>query len=145
MTVDLSEHSKAFIGFGMLINLVSSVSIIQINKYIYTNYGYPNMALTLIHFIITFLGLVFCNLVGVFKVKKVPLKKMLPMSLTFCGFVVLTNYSLQLNSIGTYQCFKALTTPGVVLISYCLYKETYSTKVKLTVVIDTFRVLKRSI
>ena len=119
---------------GLLTNLISSVAIIQVNKYIYVNYEYPNMALTCLHFIFTFIGLVICERCGLFKIKKVPIIKMLPMAASFCGFVVLTNYSLQYNSVGTYQCLKALTTPIVVVISMYLYNHTYSTKVKLSVV-----------
>ena len=119
---------------GLATNLVSSVAIIQVNKYIYVNYEYPNMALTCLHFIFTFIGLIICERFGVFKIKKVPIMKMLPVSASFCGFVVLTNYSLQYNSVGTYQCLKALTTPIVVVISMYLYNATYSFKVKLTVV-----------
>ncbi len=118
----------------LLTNLISSVAIIQVNKYIYVNYEYPNMALTCLHFIFTFIGLIICEKCGVFKIKKVPIIKMLPMAASFCGFVVLTNYSLQYNSVGTYQCLKALTTPIVVVISMYLYNHTYSTKVKLSVV-----------
>ena len=126
--------SQVYVVAGILTNVVSSVAIIQVNKYIYVNYEYPNMALTCLHFIFTFIGLVICERCGVFKIKKVPIVKMLPMSVSFCGFVVLTNYSLQYNSVGTYQCLKALTTPIVVVISMYLYNQTYSTRVKLSVV-----------
>lgn len=119
--------------WGLLINLVSSVAIIQLNKYIYIHYGYPNMTLTCLHFIFTFLGLTVLAYLGIFRIKKVPILKMLPMSVSFCGFVVLTNFSLQYNSIGTYQCLKALTTPIVVLISIYYNNVRYSLKVKLTV------------
>ncbi len=56
---------------GLLTNLISSVAIIQVNKYIYVNYDYPNMALTCLHFIFTFIGLIICEKCGVFKIKKV--------------------------------------------------------------------------
>jgi solute carrier family 35 protein E3 len=126
--------TRAYVIGGILTNVVLSVAIIQMNKYIYVNYEYPNMSLTCLHFIFTFIGLVICEKCGLFKIKKVPIIKMLPMSVSFCGFVVLTNYSLQYNSVGTYQCLKALTTPIVVVISMFLYNHTYSTKVKLSVV-----------
>jgi solute carrier family 35 protein E3 len=126
--------TRAYVIGGILTNVVLSVAIIQMNKYIYVNYEYPNMSLTCLHFIFTFIGLVICERCGLFKIKKVPIIKMLPMSVSFCGFVVLTNYSLQYNSVGTYQCLKALTTPIVVVISMFLYNHTYSTKVKLSVV-----------
>jgi solute carrier family 35 protein E3 len=134
MSAPKNENSRLFVIGGILVNIVSSVAIIQVNKYIYVNYGYPNMSLTCLHFIITFLGLLLCERFGVFKIKKVPIVKMLPMAASFCGFVVLTNYSLQYNTVGTYQCLKALTTPIVVVISIYLYNQKYSTKVKLTVV-----------
>ena len=127
-------NSRLFVVGGILTNVISSVAIIQVNKYIYVNYGYPNMSLTCLHFIFTFIGLIICERFGVFKIKKVPIMKMLPMSASFCGFVVLTNYSLQYNSVGTYQCLKALTTPIVVVISMYLYNQSYSTRVKLSVV-----------
>lgn len=127
-------HSDLNVYSGLIINLVSSVAIIQLNKYIYVNYGYPNMSLTCLHFIFTFLGLTVLAKLGIFRIKKVPIIKMLPMSVSFCGFVVLTNFSLQYNSIGTYQCLKALTTPIVVLISIYYNNVRYSMKVKLTVV-----------
>jgi solute carrier family 35 protein E3 len=119
---------------GLTINFVSSIAIIQVNKYIYVNYEYPNMALTCLNFIFTFIGLLICEKFGVFKIKKVSILKMLPMAASFCGFVVLTNYSLQYNSVGTYQCLKALTTPTVVVISMLIYNQKYSTKIKLSVV-----------
>jgi solute carrier family 35 protein E3 len=53
---------------------------------------------------------------------------------SFCAFVLLTNYSLEYNSIGTYQCLKALTIPGVMIISILFYKQNYSMKVKFSVV-----------
>jgi solute carrier family 35, member E3 len=119
---------------GLSINFVSSIAIIQVNKYIYVNYEYPNMALTCLNFVFTFIGLLICEKFGVFKIKKVSILKMLPMAASFCGFVVLTNYSLQYNSVGTYQCLKALTTPTVVVISMLIYNQKYSTKIKLSVV-----------
>ena len=132
--IHIFTMSRAYVIAGILTNVVSSVAIIQVNKYIYVNYEYPNMSLTCLHFIFTFVGLLICERCGVFKIKKVPIIKMLPMSFSFCGFVVLTNYSLQYNSVGTYQCLKALTTPIVVIISMYLYNQSYSTKVKLSVV-----------
>jgi len=116
------------------LNLVSSIALIQINKYIYKQYGFPNMTLTCLHFLITFICLFICNLLGLVKIVKVPLRKMIPMSFLFCGFVVFTNYSLQVNTVGTYQCFKALTAPGVLLISYYFYNKHYSWKVTSTLV-----------
>lgn len=115
-------------------NMISSIGIIQLNKYIYIQRGFPNMALTCFHFLFCFVSLFICNILGVFEFKKVPLMSMVPMSFSFCGFVVLTNYSLQFNSVGTYSCLKALTTPFVIFISIVYYRHRYSMTIMLTVV-----------
>ena len=128
------DREKCWILTGIAVNFMTSVMIIPVNKYIYVKIGFPNITLTCVHFIVTFLGLVACAHLNILTVKRVSLHKMLPMSFTFCGFVVLTNVSLQLNSIGTYQCLKALTTPGVMAISYYYFKTTYSLRIILTVV-----------
>jgi solute carrier family 35 protein E3 len=140
-----SIRSYVTIGAGLLINLVSCVAIIQINKYIYSEYYFSNMCLTCIHFLVTFVCLLTLNQLGVCPVVRVSLRKMLPMSVSFCGYILLTNYSLQFNSIGTYQCLKALSTPGVMLISIYYYKHEYSRKVKLTVLPVLIGVLFNSV
>ncbi len=38
-----------------------------------------------------------------FEVKKVALMDVLPLCVSFCGFVVLTNLSLEYNTVGFYQ------------------------------------------
>ena len=119
---------------GLAINLLSSISIVLLNKWIYVHHGFPNMTLTCIHFVVTFLGLQICVQLNIFKPKELPLLNMIPLSLTFCGFVVFTNLSLQNNSVGTYQLAKVLTTPMIVLIHTNLYGRAYSTKIKLTIV-----------
>jgi solute carrier family 35 protein E3 len=129
-----SELKKLAVPFGITLNVVSSISIIQINKFIYVHYNFPNMTLTCLHFVITFIGLLICYHLNVFKHVKVPILKMVPMAATFCGFVVLTNLSLQMNAIGTYQCLKIMTIPGCMIISMLYYKHTYSMRVKLSVV-----------
>lgn len=126
------ENLNIFLSLAL--NFVSSIAIVQINKFIYIKYAFPNMGLTCLHFIITFIGLLICSLCGLFQIVRVPLSKMMPMSISFCGFVALSNYSLQFNTIGTYQCLKSLTIPGVMLISVIYYKHSFSTRIKLSVV-----------
>ena len=128
------DQAKCWIVSGILINFVTSVLIIPINKYIYVKIGFPNITLTCIHFVFTFIGLIICYFFKILTIKRVSIIRMLPMSLTFCGFVVLTNVSLQYNTIGSYQCLKSLTTPGVMLISYYYYKTKYSFRVIMTIV-----------
>ncbi len=120
--------------FGLVTNVAVAISIIQINKYIYTEFEFPNMTLTFTHFVVTFLGLAVCHRGGMFKHVEIPVVKMLPMAVTFCGFVVLTNISLQFNTVGTYQCIKTMTLPIVMIISTLFYKQSYSIRVKLSIV-----------
>ena len=42
--------------FPLVLNYCSSIAIVFLNKIVY-NYGFPNISLTLLHFIVTFLGL----------------------------------------------------------------------------------------
>lgn len=125
---------KFLIGLALLINLCSSILIVFLNKWIYTVYGFPNITLTCVHFIMTSLGLALCLQCGLFMRKGVPMQALVPLSLTFCGFVVFTNLSLQNNTVGTYQLAKAMTTPCILFIHTFFYDKTYSRRVKLTLV-----------
>lgn len=78
--------------------------------------------LTCIHFIVTFLGLVLCSYVGLFKPKKLDIFAASRLALGNMGFVVLTNLSLRYNSVGCYQVLKHLTTPVIVFIEAVFYK-----------------------
>jgi solute carrier family 35 protein E3 len=53
--------------------------------------------------------------------KALPIRSVLLLSLSFCGFVVLTNLSLRTNSVAFYQMAKVLTTPFVGLIQHFVY------------------------
>ena len=66
------------------------------------------------------------------------------LSITFCGFVVLTNLSLQFNTVGTYQLIKAMTTPCIIIIHTLFYGRKYSMKIKLTLVSDKYTCVIRN-
>jgi hypothetical protein len=118
----------------IIVNMISSIAIVLLNKHIFINFGFPNTPLTFIHFLITFIGLLVCLQFDIFRFKRLPVIKMIPLSLTYCGFVVFTNLSLQYNTVGTYQVIKVLTAPCVMIISYVFYKKKYPIKVQLTLV-----------
>ena len=126
------------IAAGLLLNLLVSICIVFLNKWIYVHYGFPNMSLTLVHFVVTWLGLYVCQKLDIFAPKSLPPSKLLLLALSFCGFVVFTNLSLQNNTIGTYQLAKAMTTPVIIVIQTLCYKKTFSTKIRLTLV-SSFR------
>ena len=118
----------------ILWNLCSSIAIVFSNKWIYSKYKFPNVTLTCIHFLITYLGLKICIFFDIFKPKKIPLSEMVPLCLAFCGFVVFTNLSLQNNTVGTYQVAKVMTTPAILFIHTVFYARKYSTKIMSTIV-----------
>ncbi|KAB1270307.1 Solute carrier family 35 member E3 [Camelus dromedarius] len=120
------------IAAGLLLNLLASICIVFLNKWIYVRYGFPNMSLTLVHFVVTWLGLYVCQKLDIFAPKSLPPSKLLLLALSFCGFVVFTNLSLQNNTIGTYQLAKAMTTPVIIVIQTLCYKKTFSIKIQLT-------------
>ncbi|XP_078424118.1 solute carrier family 35 member E3 isoform X2 [Cetorhinus maximus] len=129
---------------GLLVNLFASICIVFVNKWIYVQYGFPNMTLTLLHFVMTGLGLYICQRVNIFSPKSLHPTKILLLALSFCGFVVFTNLSLQNNSIGTYQLAKAMTTPVIIVIQSVYYKKTFSSKIKLTLIPITLGVVLNS-
>lgn len=140
--MSVSHHWR--IASGLLVNLVASICIVFINKWIYVHHGFPNMSLTLIHFVVTWLGLFLCQRMGVFCPKSLPTSKVLLLALSFCGFVVFTNLSLQNNTIGTYQLAKVMTTPVIILIQTLWYGKTFSLRIKLTLIPITLGVFLNS-
>ncbi|XP_062587709.1 solute carrier family 35 member E3-like [Saccostrea cucullata] len=126
--------SNSFVTFAIILNISASISIVLLNKWIYTVHGFPNVSLTCLHFIVTTLGLYVCKNLDIFQPKSVPISKMIPLALTFCGFVVFTNLSLESNTVGTYQLIKMLTTPCIMVIQTLFYSKSFSTSIRLTVV-----------
>lgn len=130
----MAQTSRAVTASALCSNIFISVTIVLLNKWIYQQYHFPNMTLTCIHFLVTSLGMEIAQRLNVFMVKSLPLKDMLMLSMSFCGFVVLTNLSLQTNTVGTYQISKFMTTPCIMLIQTLFYGKTFSTNIKLTLV-----------
>lgn len=100
----------------ILMNVVSSITIVFANKWVFKTFKFTfGTTLTFVHFIVTFLGLVLCARAGMFEVKPLRIRQMLPLCISFCGFVVLNNLSLQYNSVGFYQV--CVTLP---VFTWCL-------------------------
>lgn len=128
----LRSHGR--LAAGLLLNLLVSICIVFLNKWIYVHHGFPNLSLTLVHFVLTWLGLWVCQKLDVFAPKRLSPRRLLPLALSFCGFVVFTNLSLQSNTIGTYQLAKAMTTPVILVVQTLFYRKTFSRRVQLTLV-----------
>ena len=103
----------------------------MLNKALFTHQKFPNMNLTCIYFAMTSIGLKICQQFDVFNARSLPLKRMLPLSLAFCG---LYNVSLQLNAVGAYQLIKVLTTPYIMFIHTMFYRKRFSIGIVLTLV-----------
>ena len=124
--------NKYRVPFYLFLNASSSIGIVFANKVVFQMYNFKyGTLLTLIHFICTAIGLEICRQFGVFEYKPVDIKKVLPLCISFCGFVALTNHSLVYNSVGFYQLIKVLTTPLIVFIQTMWWGETFSIKIKL--------------
>ncbi|UJR27816.1 hypothetical protein I4U23_009085 [Adineta vaga] len=128
----IKEHIRVVIGCAT--NIFSSIGIIFLNKYIFKHCQIKTMTLTAIQMVFTSLGLWICLQMNTFVRKSIPIQKVLSLAIVFCAFVVFTNLSLEYNTIGTYQLFKILTTPVVVLITWYYYKTKYSRLVVSTLI-----------
>nr|XP_048691822.1 solute carrier family 35 member E3 isoform X4 [Caretta caretta] len=139
-----SGPGPGWLAAGLLVNLVASICIVFLNKWLYVRLGFPNLSLTLVHFAATWLGLGLCQALRVFAPKSLRPRQVLPLALSFCGFVVFTNLSLQSNTIGTYQLAKAMTTPAIVAIQSLFYGKSFPLRIKLTLIPITLGVFLNS-
>jgi solute carrier family 35 protein E3 len=130
----------------LALNASSSIGIVFTNKMVFQMYDFKyGTLLTFIHFIFTFVGLEICRIMGVFERKPVKIMEVLPLSLSFCGFVALTNLSLQYNTVGFYQLMKVLTTPLIVGIQTLFYGETFPMNIKLSLALTCVGVTVASV
>mmetsp|Transcript_3269 Transcript_3269/g.4694 ORF Transcript_3269/g.4694 Transcript_3269/m.4694 type:complete len:154 (+) Transcript_3269:75-536(+) len=91
----------------MMVNFLSSAGIVITNKILMEKFHF-NFAttLTFIHFVCTFVLLLTVSAFGLYQMKELPLVPTSKLAATSMGFVLLTNLSLQYNSIGFYQIMK---------------------------------------
>ncbi|KAF0984693.1 hypothetical protein FDP41_000592 [Naegleria fowleri] len=108
------------------LNIAASVGTIFINKHLFQNLGFVGLGttLTVFHFIFCFVFTGLTAMLGIFQPKRLPLLKVLPISLAFCGYVVFNNISLAYNSVSFYQVMKIMCTPCIILIEYFFYRKT---------------------
>jgi solute carrier family 35 protein E3 len=119
---------------AMAANFSVSVSVVWLNKFVYLGGFRYNVTMTALHFFVTYFGLELCAIYGFFERKFIPLRKVLPISLAFCGFVVFNNLSLEHNHVGVYQLWKVMTTPMIPVIQLLFYGVKFSTVELLSLV-----------
>lgn len=128
-----SERYRADVLAALIVNVVSSTGVIFANKALVFAQGFPyGCALTIVHFIITFLGIFSLSLFGVFDRKFVPIRKVLPICFAFCGYVVFNNLSLLENSVAFYQMTKILCTPVIIGIQYFAHGKSETREVLIS-------------
>lgn len=105
------------------------------NKTAMDNYGFKFAStLTCFHLCCTFFCLLIAAKLGVFEIKRLPVREVAKLAAGTMGFITLTNLSLQHNSIGFYQVMKVMTTPTVVIIEALLYQKYLDTMLKMSLV-----------
>lgn len=108
---------------SLLLNVVSSVGCIFINKrLVYMAANFPfGTCLTILHFLVTFAGCVGFAKAHYFEMKRLELRKVLSISLAFCGYVAFNNLSLLTNSVSVYQISKIVCTPVIIGVEWYQY------------------------
>ncbi|KAF5832926.1 hypothetical protein DUNSADRAFT_11006, partial [Dunaliella salina] len=130
------QHAWMRAAFYCLINIMASVCIVFANKLVLTYYGFKFVfLLTWIHTAFTIVGMHGLASLNFFTPKKLPPLKIIPLALGFVGYVVLSNMSLSMNSVGLYQILKIGTAPTVVLLEFILYKHVPSKLMLCSVVV----------
>jgi len=135
--VSVSENSSGSLPnwFWVVGSIVSTVAIVQVNKLVFETW--PRVTtLTLIHFIIQFIGFEICGSMGLFEIKRLPAPVALQVSFAMAISILANNMSLDVNSVGFYQGSKLLVIPTVMMLEKVLNpSRTYSTKLKMAIVI----------
>ena len=112
------ELAQLFV--SLTLNVVSSVGVVFINKrLVYMGADFPfGTLLTIIHFVVTFAGCLFFAWLQYFELKRLEVRRVIPISLAFCGYVAFNNMSLLTNSVGIYQITKIMCTPVIVAVEW---------------------------
>ena len=129
LTILMLNHRLRDLSY-LVFNFVSTVAVTFINKICFSKveFGYP-AALCNVHFAVTLLGVEIVYRIGGFEKLKPSLRdpNFLVLVLVVGVVTPLNNTSLQLNTIGFYQIFKLLVTPGLLLLDYFLDGKTLPT------------------
>lgn len=128
-TIDMRTLSSMILNFG------SSTLLVVINKLAMDKYHFRfATTLTAFHLTCTFLLLLLTARIGVFEIKRLPIRDVSKLAAGTMGFICFTNLSLQHNSVGFYQVMKVMTTPTVVAIEALLYQKYLENNLKLSLV-----------
>lgn len=86
-------------------------------------------ALTLIHTLFTLVGMrLFCQM-GMFEVKQLPKRAIIPLAGAYVGYIVLNNLNLQMNTVSFYQITKIAVAPAVLVAEFVFFGKASTKKV----------------
>lgn len=108
-------YTPAQIATPIIVNWFCSVSVVLVNKFAFRQWKFGT-TLTTLHFITTFLALEVMCKIGNFKYKDLPLRKVVPLSFSFCASIVLNNLSIQYNSV----CFLKINQK-IIMVFFLLF------------------------
>eukprot|EP00899_Mesostigma_viride_P024115 jgi/Mesvir1/4889/Mv11156-RA.1 len=138
-----SRHRKLFgvpmepATLGALgLSVMSSVSIVLVNKYLITTLGFNFVTvLTSWHMIVTFLCLHAAKCCGAFTNKHLRLQPRLFFSVLNSVSIALLNLCLGYNSVGFYQMTKLAIIPFTVVVQTFFYAKTFRWQVKMALLV----------
>ncbi len=114
---------------SLMLNIVSTVFLIRVNKQLLNQYECSFVSLTAVNALGSLIGMVGAHQIGLFKIKQSSLVKTLPLSISFCLCSLMASYSLKLNTTGTYQALISIMSPVILIISFIIYKQEYKLKI----------------
>ena len=128
---------RAEVALAMVISVIAAVSIVLVNKSLFTNHGFM-FPVTLIswHISFTTITLFVANRLHFFEYKHMPLRVAVHFSLLDCLAMGSQNLSLRSNSVSFYQMCKLLVAPGIVILEYAYFgKELPSRRVSIALAV----------
>jgi solute carrier family 35 protein E3 len=130
------SSAKEFVQLGssLLLNVVSSVGVIFINKrLVFMAAGFSfGTTLTIIHFVVTFVGCLGFAAIKYYEPKRLEVTRVISICFAFCGYVAFNNMSLLTNSVGVYQISKIVCTPVIVGLEWFVYGQRQSKQTLLS-------------
>ncbi|KNC49010.1 drug/Metabolite transporter superfamily protein [Thecamonas trahens ATCC 50062] len=136
-TVAAAPLSPARVALLCLGSIASSVSLILVNKSLMQYFGFRYVfTLTFLHLTVTAVLLrIVANVFGWFELRTLPLNVSLSIAAFGVGSIGLMNLSMYSNSLGTYQLFKLLCVPAILVLKFVKTGETISRKITVALLI----------
>ncbi|CAL5229693.1 g13065 [Coccomyxa viridis] len=130
--MSLHAHIKPIV-YGTL-NVGVGCGIVFANKAVLSIFNFKFVyCLTLIHTIVTMVGMWMFAAGGIFEIKRFTAMQVAPLAAAFVGYVVFWNLSLQVNSVGFYQLSKIMVLPTVAALE-CLVTKRRLTRMECSAI-----------